>query len=72
MVWSEVCFVEMVWSEVCFVENGLDWRSAAWKKVWTGGLLRGKRPGLEVCCKENGLVWISAARKMVCSTGLLD
>ena len=52
------------------MENGLDWRSAAWKKVWTGDLLRGKRPGLEVRCKENGLVWISAARKMVCSTGL--
>ena len=68
----EVGGLVMVWSEVCFVENGLDWRSAAWKKVWTGGLLRGKQPGLEVCCKENGLVWISAARKMVCSTGLLD
>ena len=72
----------MVWSEVCFVENSLvrgllrgKWsglRSTSWKMVWTGGLLRGKRPGLEVCCKENGLVWISAARKMVCSTGLLD
>ena len=52
------------------MENGLHWRSAAWKKVWTGGLLRGKWPGLEVCWEENGLVWISAARKMVCSTGL--
>ena len=52
------------------MENGLDWRSAAWKKVWIGGLLRGKRPGMEVCWEEDGMVWISAARKIACSTGL--
>ena len=53
------------WSglEVCCVENGLDWRSAAWEKVWTEGLLRGKRPGLEVCWEVNGLLYRSAGLK---------
>ena len=53
------------WSglEVCCVENGLDWRSAAWEKVWTEGLLRGKRPGLELCWEENGLLYRSAGLK---------
>ena len=45
------------------MENGLDWRSAAWEKVWTEGLLRGKRPGLEVCWEENGLLYRSAGLK---------
>ena len=53
------------WSglEVCCVENGLDWRSAAWEKVWTEGLLRGKRPGLEVCWEVNGLLYRSTGLK---------
>ena len=45
------------------MENGLDWRSAAWEKVWTGALLRGKRPGLGVCWEENGLLYRSAGLK---------
>ena len=52
----------LVWGLLRGKWSGL--RSASWKMVWTGGLLREKRSGLEVCWEENGLVWRYAVRKM--------